>query len=68
MLERIQKLENQKNAISGVLLIILGFCMFCMSKLFSGTNFKDFISGVLLGLSIGEILVGMYVTLKSIYK
>ena len=68
MIERIQKLENQKNTIFGILLIILGIAYFCMAQLFEGSNAKDFISGVLTGLSIGEMLVGIYVAMKSVAK
>lgn len=68
MLERIQKLENQKSVMCGLLLIILGMACFCMSQLFGGSNFKDFISGVLMGLSITEMLFGIFVTTGSMSK
>lgn len=68
MLERIQKLENQKNFIIGILLVILGFACFLMSQLFSGSNFQDFISGVLIGISIGEILVGIFISTRFYFK
>lgn len=41
---------------------------FSMAQLFNGSNAKDFISGVLTGLSIGEMLVGIYVAMKSVAK
>lgn len=68
MLERIQKLENQKCVMCGLLLIILGIACFCMSQLFGGSNFKDFISGILIGLSITEMLIGIFVTTGSMSK
>ena len=68
MIERIQKLENQKNTIFGILLIILGIACFCMAQLLDGSNVKDFISGVLTGISIVEMLVGVYVSIKSVAK
>lgn len=68
MLERIQKLENQKNNILGILLIILGIACFFMSQLLTGNNFKDFMSGVLIGMSIGEMLVGIIMIVISISK
>ena len=68
MLEKIQNLENQKNIMFGILLIILGIACLCLSQLFSGSNFKEFISGVLLGLSVGEMLVGIFITASSITK
>ena len=68
MIERIQKLENQKNTVFGILLIILGIACFCMAQLLDGSNVKDFISGVLTGISIVEMLIGVYVSIKSVAK
>ena len=68
MLERIQKLENQKNTIFGILLIILGIGCICLSQFFDGSNSQDFMSGLLLGVSIGEMLVGVFITTRSIFK
>lgn len=68
MLERIQRLENQKNNILGILLIILGIACFFMSQVLTGNDFKDFMSGVLIGLSIGEMLTGIIMITISISK
>ena len=68
MLERIQKLENQKKTIIGILLIVMGLASFCISQTIDGSNFKDFISGLLLGLAIGEMLIGIYVSIRSLSK
>lgn len=68
MLERIQKLENQRKIIFGVLLIIMGMACFCMSHFFGGSAFKDFMSGMLVGLSIGEMLVGVFVVANSLSR
>lgn len=68
MLERIQKLENQKKIIFGILLMILGMVCFYISQLFGGSSFKDFISGFLIGLSSCEILVGVFISISSISK
>lgn len=68
MLERIQKLENQKKTIFGILLMILGMSCFYISQLFGGSSFKDFLSGFLVGLSSVEILVGVFISIRSISK
>lgn len=68
MLERIQRLEKEKQTMFGFLLIIMGISMSAVSQLTGGTDFKDFISGVILGLSIGIMLVGIYMTAQSIAK
>jgi len=67
-LKRIQNLENQKNIIFGTLLMILGIASACMSSLFGGSTTKDFISGFLMGLSIVEMLVGIYATSSALFK
>lgn len=68
ILERIQKLESQKNTIIGILLIILGIACFSLSQPISGSVFKDFISGLLLGMAVSEMLVGVYIAVRSISK
>ena len=68
MIERIQKLESQKNTMFGLLLIILGIACFCMSQLFNGSDFRNFISGILLGISIAEMLIGVFISISSISK
>lgn len=61
MLERIQRLEKQKHFLSGMMLVVMGIAMMALSQFFGGTDFRDFISGLLLGLSVGEMLVGVYI-------
>lgn len=62
LLRRTQVLEQQKVILYGIVLIVMGMALLALSKVIGGTNVKDFISGILLGLSIGEMLVGVYVT------
>ena len=66
MLERIQILEKQKQSLFGIMLIIMGIAMIALSQSFSGTNFQDFISGLILGLSVGEMLTGVYIIGRTI--
>ena len=66
LLRRTQELEKQKNMLYGMILIVMGIALQALSYAFGGSGFKDFMSGVLLGLSIGEILVGVYVMVKSL--
>lgn len=68
MLERIQRLEKQKLSILGILLIVMGIALLAFSQLISGTDFKDFLSGVMMGISIGEMLIGVYVVGRSFAK
>lgn len=65
LLRRTQELEKQKNTLYGVVLIIMGIALLSVSQTLGGSGVKDFFSGVLLGLSIGEMLVGVYVAARS---
>ena len=61
LLRRTQELEKQKNLLYGILLIVMGIALQALSYTFGGSNVKDFFSGLLLGVSIAEMLVGVYV-------
>ena len=65
LLRRTQELEKQKNILSGVLLIVMGIALQALSLTIGGSNVKDFFSGLLLGLSIAEMLVGIYVVSRG---
>lgn len=34
--------------------------MFALSQIFGGTNIQDFLSGFMLGISISEMLIGVF--------
>ena len=51
--------------ILGMLLIVMGIALQALSYNVGGSAFRDFISGLILGLSIGEMLVGIYVVARS---
>ena len=65
LLKRTQELEQQKRLLYGVLLIVMGISFQALSHTLGGSNVKDFFSGLLLGISIAEMLVGIYVVGKS---
>lgn len=68
LLHRIQQPKRKKNILHGIILIVLGIAGHVMSGIVGGTEVKDFMSGVLMGLSVAEILVGIAVVGKSILK
>ncbi len=65
LLHRTQELERQRCVLSGALLIVLGIASSALSATVGGTDIKDFISGLLLGLSIVEMIAGMIIALKN---
>lgn len=60
LIRRTQELERQKSILYGVILIVLGIASNAMAATIGGSDVKDFASGLLMGLSIAEILVGIY--------
>lgn len=66
LLRRTQELEKQQNLLYGILLIIMGIAFQLLSHTLGGSNVKDFFSGLLLGISIAEMLVGVYVLGRNI--
>ena len=65
LLRRTQELEKQKVMMTGVILIVMGIALQALSHTLGGSNVKDFFAGLLLGLSIAEMLGGIYVIVKG---
>lgn len=66
LLRRTQLLERQKRILYGLILIILGIASGAMSKVAGGSEVQDFVSGLLMGLSIAEILAGILIAGKQL--
>ena len=68
LLRRTQELERQRDILCGFVLIVLGIASGAMSKTTGGTDVQDFFSGILMGLSVVEILAGLCVAGKALLK
>lgn len=68
MLKEMQELKKTKISIIGFILIIMGCVMLALSKLFGGTDIQDFISGFMLGISIPEMLIGVFLIGLSLVR
>lgn len=68
LLRRTQELEKQKNLLYGIILIVMGVSLMTLSNTFEGAGFKDFISGFMLGVSIAEMLGGVYIIGRGLSK
>ena len=66
LLKRTQDLEKQKNLLYGILLIVMGIALQALSHTLGGSDVKNFFAGLLLGLSIAEMLIGVYVVGRNI--
>ena len=67
LLRRTQELERQKGVLCGFVLIVLGIASSALSKTTGGTDVQDFISGILMGLSVVEILAGIGIVGKHMF-
>ena len=66
LLRRTQELERQKGVLYGLVLVVLGIASGAMSKTTGGTDVQEFVSGVLMGLSVAEILAGIGIIGKRV--
>lgn len=67
-LEHIHKLEKDKQYLYGILLFLIGINLQLLSRFTEGSGFRDFISGVMLGLSIGITLIAVFMLSMNLAK
>lgn len=60
MLKEMQRLMNMKLLLIGFFLLLMGGIMLVLSQMFGGTDIQDFLSGLMLGMSIPEMLIGVF--------
>lgn len=68
LIKRTQALESQRTTLGGVILIVMGIAICALSFSFGGSDVKDFVSGVMLGISCGAMLAGVYIVGSSLAK
>lgn len=68
LIKRTQALENQRTMLYGLILIIMGMALLILHYLIGGSNVKDILSGILMGASIAEMLVGIYLVAMGFGK
>lgn len=68
LIKRTQALESQRETLVGIILIVMGMALCAMSFTLGGSDVKDFFSGLMMGLSCGSMLVGIFVAVRSIAK
>ena len=68
LIRRMQELEHQRQVLFGVVLIILGIACSALSATIGGSDVKDFMSGLLLGMSIVEMIAGLVIVVKHQQK
>ncbi len=65
MMKEMQDLKNAKITFTGYILMIVGIVMLTLSQLFGGTEFQDFLSGFMLGLSICQMVIGIFIVSRQ---
>ena len=68
LLRRVQELDKQNKLIYSFLLIIMGIALLALSQLLGGSEFKDFVSGLLTGFSIVLNITGIISVGKNLTK
>lgn len=68
LIHRIQVLEKEKNILYSLILVVFVIACGSISKTTGGTDVQDFVSGILMGISVGVILVGIYLVGKQVIK
>lgn len=68
LIKRTQALENQRTTLYGLILIIMGMALLILHYLIGGSNVKDIFEGILMGVSIAEMLVGVYLAAMGFGK
>ena len=68
LIKRTQALESQRETLVGIILIVMGMALGAMSFTLGGSDVKDFFSGLMMGLSCGSMLAGIFVAVRSIAK
>lgn len=68
LIKRTQALEDQRTSLYGFILIIMGLALLILHYNIGGSDIKDFISGLLLGISIAEMLIGVYVVARGLTR
>ena len=68
LIKRTQALESQRETLVGIILIVMGMALGAMSFTLGGSDVKDFFSGLMMGLSCGSMLAGIFVAVRSIAR
>lgn len=68
LLRRTQELERQNGILHGVILLVFGIALQSLAPHFVGSPMQDLLSGIILGLSVGILLLGIYLIFQAMQK
>lgn len=68
LLRRTQELERQNGILHGIIMLIFGIALQALAPHFVGSPMQDLLSGSILGLSVGILLLGIYLIFQAMQK
>ena len=68
LLRRTQELERQNGILHGVIMLIFGIALQALAPHFVGSPMQDLLSGIILGLSVGILLLGIYLIFQAMQR
>lgn len=68
LLEKLQVVEKHKHILYGIILVLFGLVLNLLSSVTGGSVVQDFLSGVLLGVSVGVMLIGLVIAVSGMVK
>ena len=68
LLRRTQELERQNGILHGVIMLIFGIALQALAPHFVGSPMQDLLSGIILCLSVGILLLGIYLIFQAMQK
>ena len=68
LLRRTQELERQNGILHGVIMLIFGIALQALAPHFVGSPMQDLLSGIILGLSVGILLLGINLIFLGLQK
>lgn len=68
LLRRTQELERQNGILHGVIMLIFGIALQALAPHFVGSPMQDLLSGIILGLSVGILLLGIFLIFQAMQK
>ena len=68
LLRRTQELERQNGILHGVIMLIFGIALQALAPHFVGSPMQDLLSGIILGLSVGILLLSIYLIFQAMQK
>lgn len=68
LLRRTQELERQNGILHGVIMLIFGIALQALAPHFVGSPMQDLLSGIILDLSVGILLLGIYLIFQAMQK